>query len=129
VPRRDDEGKSRPFELKALDVDMLLEINPDGKVCCSSQMRKSYSFSSSLAATNRPDTRSHGSPGIEHCQRWGYPDFLLPDFTPFIGTLSTSQRVALTLNVLNSGHHTKVNHQTQVFYGYLARDEHKRDTS
>jgi len=33
VPRSDDAGpQARPFDLKASDLDILLELNPDGKV-------------------------------------------------------------------------------------------------
>ena len=32
VPRRDDDSKCRPFDLKVLDLDILLEINPNGQV-------------------------------------------------------------------------------------------------
>lgn len=32
VPRRDDDLKCRPFDLKVLDLDILLEINPNGQV-------------------------------------------------------------------------------------------------
>jgi len=101
VPRRDDDLKCRPFDLKVLDLDILLEHNPNGQVIinlCFPSL-----FLVFVAATNCPDSRRSGLLCPQHEQRRNQGDPVHFDFATFVGVYpcqpNSQNKSALTVSI------------------------------
>jgi len=102
VPRRDDDSKCRPFDLKVLDLDILLEINPNGQVIVKLWFPSFFLPTFVVAATNCPDSRRSGPLCPQRDQRRNQGDILQFDCAPFAGVYSrqaSSQNQSLTVSI------------------------------
>lgn len=79
LPRHELEGSPpRPFNIVASNVDILLEIKPEGKVSWAS-LAFIHASHSGRVGGNRHHSRRHGYQRSRHFFRWVTIDILEPD--------------------------------------------------